>query len=206
MHGLFNSYYSFKIACYNKCWRTVRKVSFAAAFYDSKQPFLNKYTIEQPFYVTGLDQYMAVIFPLEYTTRITSSFSWQMMSTVWVLGALAAVPGALQMISAGNTSPWFTCRNIILSITEVQYGNENTLSTSTPSQAEVSSSTDYLVSQPNFPYEPNSSFIISISYSVRCWLAAISVIFSIIPILTLGYMYIRIFLEASKSGRDNRRR
>jgi hypothetical protein len=24
--------------------------------------------------------------------------------------------------------------------------------------------------------------------------------------LTLGYMYIRIFLEASKSGRDNRRR
>ena len=147
---------------------------------------------------------MAVIFPLEYTTRITSSFSWQMVSTVWVLGALAAIPGALIMISAGNASPWFSCRNIILLISDMQNKKENTINMPISSQIEDFSTTDYIISQANDDH--NSSFILSISYSVRCFLATISVLFCVVPILTLGYMYIRIFLEASKSGRDNRRR
>ena len=153
---------------------------------------------------------MAVIFPLEYTTRITSSFSWQLISTVWVLGALAAIPGSLQMMSAGEMSPWFSCRNIVISISELQNKQQNALNTSQSSQVETSSfsSIDYLLSpSSNFSFEKNiHSFIFSIPFSLRSGLASLSVLSYIIPILTLGYMYIRIFCEASKSGRDNRRR
>ena len=160
---------------------------------------------------SGLDQYLAVIFPLEYTTRVTSFFSWQLISTVWILGAFAGVSGALQMISAGNMSPWFACRNIVFEISELQQRQDvDTLSNAIPfasTQLEVISRTEYLISTSNLAsHEYIPSFILFISYSVRCWLAAISVLCCVLPILILGYMYIRIFLEASKSGRDNRRR
>ena len=166
--------------------------------------------IKYCYYILGLDQYMAVIFPLEYTTRITSSFSWRLISTVWVLGALAAIPGSLQMMSAGKMSPWFSCRNIVISISELQNKQQNALNTSPSSQLETfsSSSVDYLLSPPsNHSVGENiHSFIFSIPFSLRSGLASLSMLSYIIPILTLGYMYIRIFCEASKSGRDNRRR
>ena len=169
------------------------------------------YLIEYSIYIIGLDQYMAVIFPLEYTTRITSSFSWQLISTVWVLGALAAIPGSLQMMSAGEMSPWFSCRHIVITISELQNKHRNALNTSQSSlqlEETSSSSVDYLVS----PFKELSfgnniySFIFSMPYTLRCGLASLSMLSYIIPIITLGYMYIRIFWEASKSGRDNRRR
>ena len=149
---------------------------------------------------------MAVIVPLEYTTRVTSTFSWQLISTVWTLGALAAVPGALQIITAGSMSPWFSCRNAILSISEFQFIQVAKLSTETTSAVETLSSTDYVITPSTSPYQHVPSFIFSISHSLRCWLALISVLFCMLPLLALGYMYIRIFWEASKSGRDNRRR
>ena len=161
------------------------------------------------FNILGLDQYMAVIFPLEYTTRITSSFSWQLISTVWLLGALSAIPGSLQMMSAGEMSPWFSCRYVVISISELQNKQQNALNTSPSLQLEASSSNlDYLASpSSSLSIGKNiDSFIFSIPHSLRCGLASLSMISYIIPILTLGYMYIRIFWEASKSGRDNRRR
>ena len=150
---------------------------------------------------------MAVTFPLEYTTRVTSSFSWQLISTVWILGAVTAVPGALQMISAGAMSPWFSCRNIVISINDLQYIQESPLATSMQSSTSNEVYTkEYLISPTNFPYQPSPSFMFSMSFSLRCWLAPISMLSCLLPLLTLGYMYIRIFWEASKSGRDNRRR
>ena len=150
---------------------------------------------------------MAVISPLEYTTRMTSSFYWQLISTVWVLGALAAIPGSLQMMSAGEMSPWFSCRHIVMSISESQNKQPYALNTSLQLEAS-SSNVDYLVS-PSLSLSNHKnidSFIFSMPYTLRCGLASLSMISYIIPILTLGYMYIRIFWEASKSGRDNRRR
>lgn len=149
---------------------------------------------------------MAVIVPLEYTTRVTSTFSWQLISTVWILGALAAVPGALQIITAGSMSPWFACRNAIVSMSELEFIQMATLSTSTTSPVETFPSTDYGISLSTSPYQHVPSFILSISHSLRCWLAPISALFCMLPLIALGYMYIRIFWEASKSGRDNRRR
>ena len=152
---------------------------------------------------------MAVIFPLEYTTRMTSSFYWQLITTVWVLGALAAVPGSLQMMSAGEMSPWFSCRHIVMAISESQNKQPYALNISPSRQLEAfSSNVEYLVSPSlSLSIDKNiDSFIFSMPYSLRCGLASLSMISYIIPILTLGYMYIRIFWEASKSGRDNRRR
>ena len=130
-------------------------------------PFSKEYIVTHTVYLTGLDQYMAVILPLEYTTRVTSSVSWQLITTVWILGISAAVPGAMQMISAGNVSPWFACRNIIVSISELQNTLESTLSTSSPSNVEAFSSADYLISPSTFSHQHLPSFIFSMILDFR---------------------------------------
>ena len=147
---------------------------------------------------------MAVIDPLEYTTRVTSTLSWQLISIVWILGFLAAVPGTVQLATAGKMSPWFACRSAIISMNKLQLKQTATSNTATPF-VNVSS-VDYGTS-PFFSQHINlSSFIQSIPHTLRYCLAPISIAFCVLPLVILGYMYIRIFWEASKSGRHNRRR
>ena len=150
---------------------------------------------------------MAVIVPLEYTTRVTSTFSWKLIPTVWMLGAIAAVPSSLQVITAGSMSPWFSCRNAKLGISLVNVTQSEALYTSTTLPfPQALSSTEYIPTPTTSAYPLVPSFIHSIPQSLRCLLAFISTLFCMLPLLALAYMYLRIFWEASKSGRDNRRR
>ena len=57
----------------------------------------------------GFDQYLAVMEPLEYSTRVTKAFSLQIVSAVWLMGAAAATVSALQLATSAG-SPWAACR------------------------------------------------------------------------------------------------
>ncbi len=56
----------------------------------------------------GVDQYFAILYPLEYSTKVTHRVSWQLISLVWSLGLVSAALGALQLTTSG--SPWRVCR------------------------------------------------------------------------------------------------
>ena len=57
---------------------------------------------------SGVDQYLAILYPLEYSTKVTRLMSWLLIALVWGLGALASVLGGLKLASA--SSPWASCR------------------------------------------------------------------------------------------------
>jgi len=55
-----------------------------------------------------VDQYVAVTYSLEYTTRVTSKTGWQLILVTWALGLLTASMGSV--LSVGARSPWRSCR------------------------------------------------------------------------------------------------
>ena len=60
----------------------------------------------------GFDQYLAVMEPLEYSTKVTKSVACRLVTTVWALGAGAAAISAVQVTSS-KQSPWSSCRYLI---------------------------------------------------------------------------------------------
>jgi hypothetical protein len=60
--------------------------------------------------ITGVDQYLAVLDPLEYNAKVTRGVSWKLIALVWTLGFSAAVAASTQLVSAANRSPWTSCR------------------------------------------------------------------------------------------------
>ena len=58
--------------------------------------------------VSGVDQYLAILYPLEYSTKVTRLMSWLLIGLVWGFGVLASVLGSLKLVSA--SSPWASCR------------------------------------------------------------------------------------------------
>ena len=57
----------------------------------------------------GFDQYLAVMEPLEYSTKVTKAFSIQLIVSVWLAGTAAATVSALQLATSA-VSPWASCR------------------------------------------------------------------------------------------------
>ena len=57
----------------------------------------------------GFDQYLAVMEPLEYSTRVTKAFSIQLIVSVWLAGTAAATVSAPQLATSA-VSPWASCR------------------------------------------------------------------------------------------------
>ena len=57
-----------------------------------------------------MDQYLAVLYPLEYSAKITRGISLKLIATVWIVGFLAATVASSQLVSAGQRSPWLSCR------------------------------------------------------------------------------------------------
>ena len=62
------------------------------------------------FFFAGMDQYLAVLYPLEYNTKVNRSTSLKLIFSVWAVGFLAAAVASSQLISAGERSPWMACR------------------------------------------------------------------------------------------------
>ena len=67
-----------------------------------------------------MDQYLAVLYPLEYNTKVNRGTSLKLIFSVWALGFFAATVASSQLISAGHRSPWLSCRDssVDLSILE----------------------------------------------------------------------------------------
>lgn len=61
-------------------------------------------------YFSGLDQYVAVVYPLEYNQKVTRGMSVKLITLVWTAGFLASVVAASQLIYSGHRSPWASCR------------------------------------------------------------------------------------------------
>ena len=57
----------------------------------------------------GFDQYLAVLEPLEYATKVTDSVSWQLICFVWTLGGVAATTSSIQLMT--SPSPWSICNS-----------------------------------------------------------------------------------------------
>ncbi len=60
------------------------------------------------FLSAGLDQYLAILYPLEYSTKMTARVGWQLISATWVLGLMASALGVIQLVN--GASPWHACR------------------------------------------------------------------------------------------------
>lgn len=58
--------------------------------------------------ITGVDQYLAILYPLEYSANVTRLISWLLIGLVWGFGLLASVLGSLKLVSP--FSPWTSCR------------------------------------------------------------------------------------------------
>ena len=58
----------------------------------------------------GVDQYLAVLDPLEYNAKVTRGVSRKLISLVWILGISAAAIASSQLIWASEHSPWISCR------------------------------------------------------------------------------------------------
>ena len=58
--------------------------------------------------ISGVDQYLAILYPLEYSTKVTRLISWLLIGLVWGFGVLASVLGSLKLVSL--SSPWTSCR------------------------------------------------------------------------------------------------
>ena len=57
-----------------------------------------------------MDQYLAVLDPLEYNAKVTKGASRKLISLVLVLGISAAAIASCQLIWASEHSPWISCR------------------------------------------------------------------------------------------------
>lgn len=66
------------------------------------------------------DQYLAVVYPLEYSAKVTRGMSRKLIVGVWTLGALAATVASSQLMSAGDSSPWRSCRTMTGLLTSLQ--------------------------------------------------------------------------------------
>ena len=55
-----------------------------------------------------MDQYLAILYPLEYSTKFTRLVSWLLIGLVWGSGLLASALGSLKL--ASPRSPWTSCR------------------------------------------------------------------------------------------------
>ena len=55
---------------------------------------------------SGVDQYLAILDPLEYPFKATKVVSWQMISLVWGLSLTSSLGTAFQMVTAARHSPW----------------------------------------------------------------------------------------------------
>ena len=53
-----------------------------------------------------MDQYLAILDPLEYPFKVTKVISWQMISLVWALSLTSSMGTAFQMVTAASQSPW----------------------------------------------------------------------------------------------------
>ena len=62
----------------------------------------------------GVDQYLAILYPLEYSTKVTRRSSWKLISLVWTLGLGASILGGLQLTVSPH-SPWAACRHALKS-------------------------------------------------------------------------------------------
>ena len=60
--------------------------------------------------ISGVDQYLAVLDPLEYNAKVTRGVSRKLISLVWILGISAAAVASSQLIWASEHSPWISCR------------------------------------------------------------------------------------------------
>ena len=58
--------------------------------------------------ILGLDQYVAVVYPLEYNQKVTRGMSVKLITLVWTAGFLASTVSASQL--ASHRSPWASCR------------------------------------------------------------------------------------------------
>ena len=57
-------------------------------------------------FFSGVDQYLAILDPLEYPFKVTKVVSWQMISLVWALSLTSSMGTAFQMVTAASQSPW----------------------------------------------------------------------------------------------------
>lgn len=70
------------------------------------------------------DQYLAVVYPLEYSAKVTRGMSLKLIVGVWTLGALAATVASSQLMSAGDSSPWQSCRRTMTSLLSILRGSQ----------------------------------------------------------------------------------
>ncbi len=59
----------------------------------------------------GIDQYLAILHPLEYSTKMTARLGGQLMAATWIFGMLGACVGAMEFIN--GASPWRSCQAAI---------------------------------------------------------------------------------------------
>lgn len=62
-----------------------------------------------------MDQYLAVLDPLEYNAKVARGVSWKLILLVWTLGFSAAAATSTQLVSAGERSPWTSCHEVAIS-------------------------------------------------------------------------------------------
>ena len=131
---------------------------------------------------SGVDQYLAVLDPLEYNAKVTRGVSRKLISSVWILGFSAAAIASSQLIWASDYSPWISCREAAaLSVT----GNNKVAAAGGVGGGDTGS--------------------LEFGLQGRIWLAVISIAFFVGPVLILTCIYVRIFAAASKNSRDIRR-
>jgi len=68
----------------------------------------------------GVDQYFAVLYSLEYNAKITSGMSLKLIFSVWTIGFCAAAVSSSQLISAGDRSPWVSCREAAVDLSNLE--------------------------------------------------------------------------------------
>ena len=66
----------------------------------------------------GLDQYLAVIEPLEYSTKVTEAVSWQLIAFVWIMGGMASAVSTVQM--ATRQYPSSSCMSLPFQLDQYQ--------------------------------------------------------------------------------------
>ena len=78
---------------------------------SSKVPIRNLFIFYKNYNTfSGVDQYLAVLDPLEYNAKVTRGVSRKLISLVWILGISAAAVASSQLIWASEHSPWISCR------------------------------------------------------------------------------------------------
>ncbi len=86
----------------------IKDLNLLLHIFFKKPPSLPINLVHLVIYFPGVDQYLAILHPLEYSTRMTARAGWQLIASTWLTGSAAAALGAAQLVNA--ESPWRACR------------------------------------------------------------------------------------------------